>query len=86
MKKWKVTDSKYLYQSPHGNFRIDTCLLPNGNVTEYNVNEFSDWVDIVAINDKKELVLVKQYRHPAEDFFTCKGVYGKITASGVRFV
>lgn len=69
MEKMVVTDSRYLYKSPYGNLRLDTCSLPSKNITfEYNVSEYSDWVDIVAINEKMELVLVKQYRHGVKDF------------------
>ena len=65
MEKLIVEDTKYIYTSPYGNLRIDTCRLPNGVIFEYNVCEYPDWVDIVAINENHELVLVKQYRHGA---------------------
>ena len=66
MVKWVVADSKYVYESPYGSLRLDTCHLPNGRIVcEYNVCEYPDWADIVAINKNNELVLVKQYRHGA---------------------
>jgi len=70
MKKWEVLDSHYLYQTPYGNLRRDTCLLENGEtIEEYNVNEFSNWVNGVVVTKDKEIILTKQYRHGAEDFF-----------------
>ena len=70
MDNWIVVERKYLHKSPYGNMRLDTCRMPNGNIVEeYNVCEFSDWVDIVAINDDNELVMVNQYRHGAGKCF-----------------
>lgn len=70
MKKWEVLDSYYLYQTPYGNLRRDKCLLEDGKIIEdYNVNEFSNWVNGVVLTKDMELILTKQYRHGAEDFF-----------------
>jgi len=69
MDKWHVTDSHYAYKSPYGNLRIDTCRLPDDRVCEYGVSEYLDWVNIFALNEKKEIVMVKQYRHGAGDIF-----------------
>jgi 8-oxo-dGTP pyrophosphatase MutT (NUDIX family) len=67
---WKTISSKYLYQSPFGNLRIDTCQLPNGSIIEnYYVNEYSDWVNAVVITKDNKVVLVEQYRHAGNDFF-----------------
>ena len=77
MDKLIVEDTKYVYTSPYGNLRIDTCRLPNGMTCEYNVCEYPDWVDIVAINEDHELVLVKQYRHGA-GIFSLEVVAGSV--------
>ena len=70
MKKWSVLNSTYLYQTKYGNLRTDKCLLPNGHVIEeYHVCEYADWVNCVAITPENEVVLVRQYRHGASDFF-----------------
>ena len=70
MDKWIGTESKYAYESPYGSLRLDTCRLPDGRIIkEYNICEYPDWVDIVAINEKNELVMVKQYRHGAGKLF-----------------
>ena len=67
---WKTISSKYLYKSPFGNLRIDSCQLPNGSVIEnYYVNEYSDWVNAVVITKDNKVVLVEQYRHAGNDFF-----------------
>ena len=70
MDNWIVIESKYVYQSPYGKMRVDTCRLPDGRIVkEYNVCEYPEWVDIVAVNDDNELVMVKQYRHGAGKHF-----------------
>jgi len=70
VKKWNVLESRYIFESPYGNLRLDTCDLTDGRIIhDYNVCEYPDWVDIVAINDDMELVMVKQYRHGAKEFF-----------------
>ena len=70
MEKWKTLNSSYLLKNPHGNIRQDSCLLPNGVVIDhYIVNEYPQWVNIVAVTQKREMVFVKQYRHGIGDFF-----------------
>lgn len=70
MDKWKVLDREYLYQTTHGNLRKDKCEVENRFVIEaYYVNEFDNWVNAVVITEREEIVLVKQYRHGAGDFF-----------------
>ncbi|HEU5139567.1 MAG TPA: NUDIX hydrolase [Bacillales bacterium] len=70
MEKWKTTRSEYLFKTPFGNLRQDSCELPDGKLIDrYYVNEYSDWVNAVVITRDRQIVLVKQYRHAAEDFF-----------------
>lgn len=70
MKKWKTIESKYLYETPFGNLRKDSCELPNGNsIDDYYVNEYADWVNAVVITKENQIVLVEQYRHAGKDFF-----------------
>ncbi|REJ07958.1 NUDIX hydrolase [Halobacillus trueperi] len=70
MNKWVTLQSEYLHKSAFGNIRKDCCELPDGRVIDdYFVNEYSDWVNGVIITKEKQMVLVEQYRHAAEDFF-----------------
>jgi len=79
MKKWAVSDTRYIFKSPFGNLRADTCCLSNGKtIDDYYVYEFSDWVNIVALNEKKEVVLVNQYRHGVNKFIL------EIVAGGIE--
>ncbi|MCG7342622.1 NUDIX hydrolase [Sporosarcina sp. ACRSL] len=70
MGKWEVLNSNYVYQSPFGNLRKDTCKMSDGTVIEdYYVNEYADWVNAIVLTKDEEIVLVKQYRHPGNDYY-----------------
>ncbi|MUK88898.1 NUDIX domain-containing protein [Ornithinibacillus sp. L9] len=70
MDKWKTLQSNYIFKTPFGNVRKDTCELPNGHLIEsYYVNEYDDWVNAIVVTKENQIVLVEQYRHAAQDFF-----------------
>jgi len=70
MEKWITTGSKYIFKTPYGNMRADTCRVPDGRIVdEYHVYELDDWVNIVAIDKSGNLVLANQYRQGAQDIF-----------------
>lgn len=61
---WKVRESKYIIADPWLRLRSDTVLLPDGrSVTPRPVFEYPDWVDVIALTDELNVVLVDQYRH-----------------------
>lgn len=61
---WKIVSSK-----PKGNFRIftirsDVKISPRtGKEHDFFVLDSLDWVNVIAITPKNELVMVEQYRH-----------------------
>ena len=59
LKPWKVLESSYF----RPRFRIDKCELPNGNILDATVIEFSAWANILALTKNNEVVLIRQYRH-----------------------
>lgn len=62
--KWKVLDSRYIVERPWLTARCDKVQLPNGQVNdEYYVLEYPDWVNVIAIDDHGQYVMVRQYRH-----------------------
>ncbi|UNL83464.1 hypothetical protein [Priestia koreensis] len=62
MKKWNILKSRYIYKTPYGNLRSDTCELPNGLIIkDYYVQEYDDWMNAVVLTKEKKIVLVKQY-------------------------
>jgi ADP-ribose pyrophosphatase len=70
MDPWKLVSSEYVYQTPFGNLRRDTCELPDRKgMVDYYVHEYSDWVNAIVVTKDKKIILVEQYRHPGGDFF-----------------
>jgi ADP-ribose pyrophosphatase len=61
---WDVLSSNYLSRKPWLTLRQDHVRLPNGSIIEdYNILEYPDWVNIVAVTTEGMVVLVRQYRH-----------------------
>ena len=70
MEKWKKLSSDYVFKSSFGNLRKDKLVLPDGNLIDtYYVNEYDDWVNAIVLTKDQHIVLVRQYRHAAQDFF-----------------
>lgn len=66
VKPWKILDSKYIYQRKGMALRIDQCETINGSVFDPYIIECGTWVNVIALTKKREVVLVKQYRHGAK--------------------
>ncbi len=63
LKPWKVLESRYIY--PH--FRVDKSELPNGKHLDAVVFEFRPWANVVALTKKREVVMIRQYRHGVQE-------------------
>lgn len=61
----KTLSSKMVYKGKILNLRVDQVELPNGKKTDREVVEHGGAVAVVPVNEKNEVVLVRQYRHPA---------------------
>jgi 8-oxo-dGTP pyrophosphatase MutT (NUDIX family) len=60
----KIIASRYSYEDQWLKLRSDTVLLPNGrSLDPYHAIELPDWVNVVAITDAGNIVLIEQYRH-----------------------
>lgn len=68
---WKVLNSKISYQDRWIKVRSDSCQTLSGKVIEpYHVLEYPDWVNVVALTQQQEIVLVRQYRHGSQKIMT----------------
>lgn len=68
---WKVLKSEYIIKRPWLTARKEQVQLANGNVMdEYYVLEYPDFVNIIAVTQCEQIVLVRQYRHAvkSEDY------------------
>lgn len=62
--RWERISSEYLIRRPWLTARRDVVRLPNGVVQdEYYVLEYPDWVNVIAITTRGEMILERQYRH-----------------------
>jgi len=68
--KWKTFKSESLLKDRWIDLRADYCLTPAGQeISPYYVLSYPDWINVVAVTTDGCLVLVRQYRHAAGDFF-----------------
>ena len=62
----KTLSSRLIYEGRVVKLRVDTVKMPNGRETTREIVEHSDCVAIVAIDEKDNVLLVKQFRQPVE--------------------
>ncbi|MBV6397285.1 MAG: ADP-ribose pyrophosphatase [Anaerolineales bacterium] len=60
---WKILESKYI----RPRVRIDTVELPNGKTFQPMVFEYRRWATVFALTEQNEVVLIRQYRHGAQN-------------------
>jgi len=60
----KTLSSKLIYQGRAIRFRVDTVRMRDGRETTREIVEHSEVIVVVAIDEKDNLLLVKQYRSP----------------------
>ncbi|MFZ5632249.1 MAG: NUDIX hydrolase [Bacillota bacterium] len=60
----KTIGSETVYRGKIVNLRVDEVELPNGNNTRREVVEHGGAVAVVPINEKNEVLMVRQYRYP----------------------
>jgi ADP-ribose pyrophosphatase len=71
IKRWTVTSSERVIDTPYMSLRRDAVRLPDGStLDDYYVVEERDYGMVVALTDANELVLVRQYKHGIGDILT----------------
>lgn len=69
MKKWKKLSSKTLLNHPRLNVYEDEVELPTGHRTKYlHFGHNGDAAQIIAINDKGEVLIQKEYSYPPNEW------------------
>ena len=67
LEPWKVINSKVTYTDEWLTLRSDTVLLPNGQLlSPYHTIDTCDWVNVVALSNEGDIVLIAEYRHGAK--------------------
>ena len=67
---YKVTATKEIYKNPWITVHEDKIIRPNGEEGIYGVVEYSPGVAVVAINNKNEIFLVKEYAYAIDEYNT----------------
>ncbi|MCK4240194.1 MAG: NUDIX hydrolase, partial [Candidatus Atribacteria bacterium] len=65
--KEKNLSSTYIYQGKIINLRQDKVELPDGRETVREIVEHPGAVVILALTEKKEIVMIKQFRKPIDE-------------------
>lgn len=64
IEKWNLLDSEYLIRRPWLTARRDRVKLPNGQINdEFYVLEYPNWVNVIAVTEEGEFIMIEQYRH-----------------------
>ena len=67
--KWRVASSKSLLKDRWIDLRVDSCVTASGaQIEPYYVLAYPDWVNVIALTNEDNLVLVRQYRHAVGDY------------------
>lgn len=65
MKTWKIIKSKPILKNKILRIRADECVMENGKIVkDYFVIEKPDYSIIAAFTKEKQLIMIRQYRHP----------------------
>lgn len=64
MSRWKILESEELLKAGFFRLRRDRCEMPDGRVMPgYYVMEFTDWVNILPIDESGCVIAIEQFRH-----------------------
>jgi ADP-ribose pyrophosphatase len=65
VKDYRTLSSRYVYKGHNIRLRVDDVVLPSGKETVREVIEHNGAVVIVAVDEEKNVLLVRQFRHAA---------------------
>ena len=66
--RWRTLGRNYLFRNPWCAFRVDEVELPDGANIEYGVLESGGFAVVVPVTEDGEVVFVRQWRQPLDDF------------------
>ena len=64
----KTLSSEQIYDGRAVKLRVDTVEKPSGKTTTREIIEHSDCVAVVALDTKDNVLMVRQFRKPVEQF------------------
>ncbi|MEO1475411.1 MAG: NUDIX hydrolase [Pseudomonadota bacterium] len=67
LKPWRTLSSRITYEDQWLRLRADRCETSDGKVIDpFHIIDASDWVNVAALTDDGNVVLIREYRHGAE--------------------
>lgn len=71
LKPWRTLSSEYLIKGKYLTVRVDKCDLGNGRtIDDFHILEYNDWINVIALTDAGNVVLIREYRHGAQAITT----------------
>lgn len=68
MEKWPVKSTRELYKNRILTVNADLATNPrNQHQSEYYRIGFPDWINVIALTENHEVILVRQYRHGSQE-------------------
>lgn len=65
-KPWQKISTQKVYNRSWFTVKEEACLLPDGKIINpYFIVDVPNWVNVIVVNDKQEMIMVQQYRHAA---------------------
>lgn len=61
--RWHTLASEYLCKDSYLRVRKDTRTAPGFGNHDFYILEYPDWVNVVALTEEEQIVLVRQFRH-----------------------
>ncbi len=68
MRDVEVLERRQIYPGRVVNLNVEKVVLPNGRVAEVEIVRHSGAVAVVAVDERDDLLLVRQYRHSIGDW------------------
>lgn len=62
----KTVSSTFIYSGKAIKVRVDTVKMPDGRETKREIIEHADCIAVVAVDEKDNVLLVRQFRKPVE--------------------
>ncbi|MEM9938610.1 MAG: NUDIX hydrolase [Pseudomonadota bacterium] len=67
IRPWKILSSHQTYRDKWLSIRSDRCETADGQIIEpFHVIEAKNWINVVALTDEGNVVLIEEYRHGAQ--------------------
>lgn len=68
IQRWLTVETRTVYCTPIFDLHRRRSAHPHRGQKDFFILEAPNWVNIIALTDKSEVVMVRQFRHGIEDF------------------